>query len=90
MNGTEARFVERIVKGFANHRRLQILELLRQEPDMLLDQIAERLDISYMNTSDHLRRMVLGGLVAKRHEGVYVHHRLTDRGKEVLVFCKKL
>jgi len=38
--GTNYRSLERIVKGFANHRRLQILDLLKREPELSVDQIS--------------------------------------------------
>ena len=90
MAGTDYRRMERIVKGFANHRRLQIIDLLRKEPELTLEQIAERLRIGYMNTSDHVRRMALAGLVMKRNDGPRVHHKLTPRAEVILAFCKKL
>ena len=78
------------MKGFANHRRLQMLDLLRKEPELTLEQIAERLNIGYMNASDHVRRMAIAGLVMKRNDGTRVHHKLTPRAESILVFCKKL
>ena len=84
------RQVERIVKGFANHRRLQILELLKREPELSVMDISERLKIGYENASDHIRRMAIAGLLLKRNEGSAVRHKLTPRAESILVFCKKL
>ena len=84
------RAIERIVKGFANHRRLQILELLKKEPELSVDEIADRLSTGYMNTSDHVRKMAVAGLVMKRNDGPNVRHRLTPRADFILAFCKKL
>ena len=84
------RTMERIVKGYANHRRLRMLELLVHEPDLTIDDFCKRLSIGYENASDHVRKMSLAGLVSKRNDGMYVRHRLTDRGKTILAFCKKL
>ena len=82
--------LERIVKGFANHRRLQILELLKKEPELSVENIAQRLKIGYENTSDHIRKLAIAGLVMKRNQGTSVCHKLTPRAKSILVFCKKL
>jgi len=84
------RGLERIVKGFANHRRLEILDLLKREPELSVEDVAERLTIGYENASDHLRKMAIAGLVLKRNEGNMVRHKLTERADSVLVFCKKL
>ena len=84
------RKLERIIKGFANHRRLQIMELLKREPELSVDEISERLHIGYENASDHIRKLAIAELVLKRNEGTIVRHRLTLRAEAILVFCKKL
>ena len=87
---TNYRKIERVVKGFANHRRLQILELLKEEPELSVDDIAEKLRIGYENASDHIRKMAIAGLVLKRSDGPFVRHKLSPRGENILAFCKKL
>ena len=84
------RGLERIIKGFSNHRRIRILDLLRHKPELSVEDISEKLNIGYENTSDHLRKLARAGLVLKRHDGSSVRHKLTPRAKAVLVFCKKL
>lgn len=84
------RALERIVRGFSNHRRLQILELLNHEPELSVENISEKLKIGYQNASDHVRKLAVAGLVMKRNKGSSVRHKLTDRGKTILVFCKRL
>ncbi|OGG50501.1 hypothetical protein A3C18_03805 [Candidatus Kaiserbacteria bacterium RIFCSPHIGHO2_02_FULL_54_11b] len=88
--GVNYRRLERVVKGFANHRRLEIINLLKKEPELSLNEISERLHIGYENASDHVRKMAIAGLVLKRNEGVMVRHKLTQRAEDILVFCKKL
>ncbi len=84
------RKLERIIKGFGNHRRLQIMQLLKREPELSVDDISSRLNIGYENASDHIRRMAIAGLVLKRNEGKNVRHKLTQRALDVLTFCKTL
>ena len=84
------RTIERIVKGFANHRRLQILDLLKREPELSVDEITDRLGIGYMNASDHIRKMAVAGLVMKRSDGPKVRHKLTPCDDIILAFCNKL
>jgi DNA-binding transcriptional ArsR family regulator len=84
------RNVERVVKGFANHNRLKILELLEREPELSVDEISKKLKIGYENTSDHVRKLAIAGLVMKRSDGSNVRHKLTPRGNSILVFCKRL
>ncbi len=84
------RALERIVKGFANHRRMEILALLHQKPELSVDDISEHLKIGYENASDHVRKLAIAGLVVKRNDGPSVRHKLTKRGESILVFCKRL
>jgi len=87
---TNHRNLERVIKGFANHNRLKILELLDREPELSVADIAEKLKIGYENASDHIRKLALSGLVMKRNDGVNVRHKLTPRARSILIFCKKL
>ncbi len=86
----KSRQLERIVKGFANHRRLDILELLQRTPELSVEEIAEKLSIGYENASDHIRKLAIAGLVMKRHDNKSVRHKLTPRAKVILTFCKTL
>ena len=82
--------MERIFKGFANHNRLKILELLSKEPELSVADISTKLKIGYENTSDHIRKMATAGLLMKRNDGPNVRHKLTPRSNFILAFCKKL
>ncbi len=82
--------LERIVKGFANHRRLQILDLLNKEAELSVLDIANKLKTGYENTSDHIRKLAIAGLVMKRSDGPNVRHRLTPRAQSILAFCNTL
>ena len=86
----KSRQLERIVKGFANHRRLDILELLQRTPELSVEEIAEKLSIGYENASDHIRKLAIAGLVMKRYDKKSVRHKLTPRAKVILTFCKTL
>lgn len=86
----DVRQLETIIKGFANRRRLLILRWLHIEPGLPIDTISERLNTSYLNAADHLRRMARAGLITKRNEGALIRYSLTVRGKVILGFCKNL
>ncbi len=82
--------LERIVKGFANHRRIEILELLRNKPELSVAEIADELHINFKTASEHIRRLAIAGLVLKRSDGVNVRHKLTLRGEHILKFLRIL
>ncbi len=81
---------EKIVKGFANHWRIRVLELLRKNPDLSVDQITESLGANYLTASVHIKRLADAGLITKRYRGRFVLHSLTRRGKNIITFCKTL
>jgi DNA-binding transcriptional ArsR family regulator len=84
------RKVEKIVKGFANHWRIRILELLRKSPDLSVDQITENLGANFITVSVHLRKLADAGLISKKYRGRFVLHNLTKIGKNIITFCKML
>jgi len=82
--------LERIVRGFSNHRRIQILSLLDTEPELSVKEIAEKVKTNFKTSSEHIRRLAISGLVMKRSDGVSIRHKLTDRGKSILKFLRTL
>ena len=84
------RQLEKIIKGVSNHRRIEITTLLDKTPELALVEIADMLDINIKTASEHVRRLAIAGIVMKRHEGNYVRHALTERGKSILKFLRIL
>jgi len=79
-----------IVKGFSNHRRIEILYLLAGSNDLSVEEIAEACAAGYKTIAVHVRKLATSGLVSKKHYGRRVEHRITDRGKAVLTFLRTL
>jgi len=88
--GSRTKRLERVVKGFSNHRRIEILELLASHPELCVGQVSERLQIEIRTASEHLRRLAIAGLLVKRHAGREVRHALTDRAYRILDFLETL
>ena len=84
------RQLEKIVKGFANHRRIEIARLLEREPGLSLIDISDHLRINFKTASEHVRRLTLAGLVSKKYHGANVHHQVTDLGGIILKFLRIL
>ena len=80
--------VEKIIKGFANKHRLDIISLLEKRPGLSIDNISELLHMEYKNTSAHLYKLSIGGIIDKKYRGATVFHSLTDRGKSILQFVR--
>lgn len=88
--GVAERRMERVFKGAANHRRLEVMRLLRKSPELSLTEIAERVGVDFRVASEHVRRLTLAGLVLKRNRGREVCHRLSARGLQLLTFAENL
>ena len=84
------RKLERVVKGFSNHRRIQIMDLLKRAPELSVDEIATELKINFKTASDHIRRLAIAGLVLKRSEGSAVRQKLTSAAESILKFLRTL
>ncbi|MEX2014167.1 MAG: helix-turn-helix domain-containing protein [Parcubacteria group bacterium] len=84
------RQLERTVKGFANHRRIEIMDLLAKTPELSLGEISDTLHINIKTGSEHIRRLAIAGLVMKRSDGSSVRHALTKVGNNVLKFLRIL
>lgn len=82
--------LERIVKGAANHRRIEILELLKKSPELSVIDISEKLNTNFKTISEHIKRLATAGFVLKRSEGPSVRHKITIRGLAILKFLRTL
>lgn len=84
------RQIERIVRGFSNHRRIQMLHVLERYPELSLSSIAAECGIALKNASEHARRLAIAGLIFKRSKGRQVLHVLSPRGRTILSFVRTL
>lgn len=82
--------LERIVRGFSSHRRIEIMNLLHTTPELSVVEVAEVLGVNFKTISEHIRRLALAGLVLKRHDANSVRHKLTARGISILKFLRTL
>jgi predicted transcriptional regulator len=82
--------LERIVRGFSNHRRIRMLEVLHDQPELDLRTLARVCGTNMKTASEHARRLAIAGLVLKRAKGAHVLHGLSNRGKNILMFLRTL
>ncbi len=84
------RKLERTVKGFSNHRRIEILDLIKRKPEISVVDISDELKINFKTASEHIRRLAIAGLVIKRSKGPSVCHKITPTGNSILMFLRTL
>ena len=73
-----------VMKILASPRRLEILHLLSDGPKEV-GRLAEEMDISQPNVSQHLAVMRTAGIVEAERDGREVRYRLTD--PDVILAC---
>ena len=78
------------MRGFSNHRRIEMLNLVENNPELSVEEISRKLNINYKTTADHLRRLTIAGLLLKRSDSVSIRHKLTSRANHVLKFLRTL
>ena len=84
------RSLEKIVRGFSNHRRIEILALLSEKPDLSVFEVSEELNVNFKTISDHLRRLLNAGLLVKKNKGNMVCNKLSGLGVSTLKFLRTL
>lgn len=81
--------LERIFKGVANHRRIDILFLIKKNPDLTLTAIADKLNCNLKTIAEHTRRLVIAGLINKNRCDNTVLHELSPYGEKMVEILKK-
>ena len=84
----ESRKLERIFKGVANHRRIDILFLIKKQPEINLGEISEYLKCNLKTIAEHTRRLVIAGLVNKKRIDNTAAHLLSPYGKKIYQILK--
>jgi len=78
--------MERHFKGIANHKRIEILLLVKESEGIVLEEIAKRLKGNFKTISEHTRRLVHAGLLNKAYRGRQVSHSLSPYGQKLVSF----
>lgn len=90
-NPLNPRTLEKLVRGFANHRRIQVLELLDVSAEALsLLSIARECRTDFRVICVHVQRLAAVGLVVKRSKGRITLHDITPMGRRVLAFLRSI
>ena len=69
---------EETLKTLANHKRLEIIQLLKNK-ELTVTEMIEMLGISQSNLSQHLSILRRYKIVTARKDGQYVYYKLTDK-----------
>lgn len=83
--------IEQAARRFAllsDPTRLRILHTVMEMGELSVHEIAEAAHVSRFNTSAHLNRLAIGGLVARRREASTVYYRVDD--KQLPLICESM
>ena len=78
--------LEKILKVFANHRRLLILTLLVKNKEMNVANIAGNLKLSFKSTSKHLSQLLSLDIVGKDQRGLFMYYNISKKHLPLVKF----
>jgi DNA-binding transcriptional ArsR family regulator len=76
-----------IYRIFSHSNRIQIFWLL-MENEMSVNEIAESIEASVQNTSQHLRLMKSSGIFDTRRDGQTIYYRIADT--DIGSYCRRI
>ena len=76
-----------IYRIFSHSNRIQIFWLL-MENEMSVNEIAESIEASVQNTSQHLRLMKSSGILDTRRDGQTIYYRIADT--DIGSYCRRI
>ncbi len=80
-----------LCKTLSNPKRLEILDILREEGEITVNALAELLEIPKANTSQHLAVLRQAGVVNTRRDGINVFYSLrSDRISEACALTRQI
>ena len=82
--------LERFFNAISSRKRIEVLNILLEKPNLSLGDITKRINTEKQNASLHTYKLLHQGLIAKRKHGTKVEHILTKRGKRVISFIKEI
>ena len=84
------KLLEIYFKAVANKKRIGILILIDNKPNLNVEKIAKKMKIQYQTAATHIQRLEKAGLIYKRYSDLEVLHTITPKGKEFLKFFEKM
>ena len=74
--------LEKIFKALANRRRLSIISLLKNEKDLSVGNIAEKIKLSFKSTSKHLSILASVDIIEKEQKSSQVFYKISPNLNE--------
>ncbi|MBU1046839.1 winged helix-turn-helix domain-containing protein [Patescibacteria group bacterium] len=85
----QIKLLELYFKAVANKKRIKILILIKERPNLNVEEISDILKINYQTGASHTQRLEKVGFIYKNYKGSVVNHKISDRGEQFLSFFEK-
>jgi predicted transcriptional regulator len=82
--GSTDRGKARMTASLGNHRRIEIIRMLRGQPAMCIEEVAAACKVDVSTASEHVRRLHESGMVKKKSKGRRVVLSATKRASTML------
>jgi len=86
----QIKLLEIFFKAVANKRRIKILILIKEKPNLNVDEISGIVKINYQTGATHIQRLEKAGLIIKKYNRLSVEHEITKRGKMFVAYFGNL
>ena len=77
MKNTDYTQFEKEFRALGNQRRLIILSILKQQRNICVIDISNKLDISFQTASKHLLRLFRAGILTRKQVGGEMHYKIS-------------
>ena len=74
---TKTKRIEKTLKALANHRRLDILIILKKQKNVTVGEIAEIIRLSFKSTSRHLAVLAAAEIITRDQISSYVYYKIS-------------
>lgn len=78
MTEKDLKTLEKLLKAMGNARRLRILQILKERPNLGVGQIAVIIKLSFRATSRHLNKLYSQGIVDKKQVGLNIYYKIAS------------
>jgi DNA-binding transcriptional ArsR family regulator len=69
--------LERVMKAFANKRRIAIVRFVRKSKEAPVGEIADEIRLSFRATSKHLANLLAADIVDKEQRGLQIFYKIS-------------
>jgi DNA-binding transcriptional ArsR family regulator len=73
----DVRELERMMKAFANRRRIAIVKYLKVAKEATVGEVAENIRLSFKATSKHLAILAAAGVVERDQRGLQMFYKIS-------------